>query len=201
MMSDLGFSRKRLGRIRPLLQRFVDEGKLPGFVTLVARRGEIAYLDAVGYRDVAGQRPYTPDTITRIYSMTKPITSVALLMLYEQALFNLHDPLYEYLPEFKDVTVYKNGEIIPAKTAITIQHILTHTSGHTYGDPEGHPVDLLYNAADLENNSRSTADIVKNIAALPLRFQPGTQWHYGMGDRCSRPFGRSALWAKLGRLY
>ena len=176
----LGFSPERLGRIRTLLQRLVDEGKLPGFVTLVARRGEIAYLDAVGYRDVAGKRPYTPDTITRIYSMTKPITTVALLMLYEQSLFNLHDPLYEYLPEFKDSTVYENGEIVPAQTPITIQHILTHTSGHTYGDPQGHPVDRQYHAADLENMSRTTEEISQTIAALPLRFQPGTQWHYGM---------------------
>lgn len=176
----LGFSMSRLGRIRDLLQRFVDEGKLPGFVTLVARRGELAYLETVGYRDVAGQRPYSHDTIVRIYSMTKPITSVALLRLYEQSLFNLHDPLYAYLPEFKEVTVYENGDLVPARTPITVQHILTHTAGFTYGYPDGHPVDQQYHAADLDNKQRSTADIVRNIAALPLRFHPGTQWHYGM---------------------
>jgi CubicO group peptidase (beta-lactamase class C family) len=176
----LGFSPQRLNRIRILLQRFVDEGKLPGFVTLVARRGEIAYWDVVGYRDVAAQRPYTPDTIVRIYSMTKPITSVALLMLYEQSLFNLHDPLYAFLPEFKDSTVYENGQLVSARTPITIQHILTHTAGFTYGYAEGHPVDLLYEAADLDNNNRSSDEIIKNTASLPLRFHPGTKWHYGV---------------------
>ncbi len=179
-VQKLGFSPQRLGRIKPLLQRFVDEGKLPGFVTLVARRGKIAYLEALGYQDVAEKRPYTHDTIVRIYSMTKPIASAALLMLYEQSLFNLHDPLYDYLPEFKECLVYENGELVPAQTPITIQHILTHTAGFTYGDPHGHPVDQQYAAADLHNKHRSTADTVNNIAALPLRFQPGSRWHYGM---------------------
>lgn len=176
----LGFSRERLGRIKILQQRFIDEGKLPGFVTLVARRGEIAYLDTTGYRDIATQTPYEKDTIVRIFSMTKPIASVALLMLYEQSLFNLHDPLYEYLPEFKEVTVYEGGKLVPAKTPITIQHILTHTSGVTYGNPEGSLVDRLYHKADLHNKRRTIKDVVKQIASLPLRFHPGAKWHYGM---------------------
>lgn len=176
----LGFSDERLGRIQQLQQRFVDEGKLPGFVTLIARRGEIAYLHTVGYRDIARKRPYEIDTIVRIFSMTKPITTVALLMLYEQSLFNLHDPLYDYLPEFKEITVYEGGERVPAASSITIQHILTHTSGITYGNPEGSPVDRQYHEADLHNKERSLEEVVKQIATLPLRFHPGTKWHYGM---------------------
>lgn len=176
----LGFSEERLGRIKLLQQRFIDEGKLPGFVTLIARRGEVAYLGTAGYRDIAGQRPYETDTIVRIFSMTKPIASAALLMLYEQSLFNLHDPLYEYLPEFKEITVYEAGEYVPAKTPLTIQHILTHTSGMTYGNPEGTPVDRQYHEADLHNKRRTLEDVVKQIASLPLRFHPGSKWHYGM---------------------
>ena len=176
----LGFSLERLGRIKTLQQRFIDEGKLPGFVTLIARRGEVAYLDTTGYRDIEGKRPYEADTIVRIYSMTKPITSVALLMLYEQSLFNLHDPIYEFLPEFKEVTVYDEGETVPADQPITIQHLLTHTSGITYGNPEGSYVDRLYHEAKLRSNHRSIESVVKQIAELPLRFHPGTRWHYGM---------------------
>ena len=176
----LGFSAERLGRIKPLLERFVDEGKLPGFVTLVARRGEVAYLETMGYRDIAAQRPYETDTIVRIYSMTKPIASAALLMLYEQSLFNLDDPVSEYLPEFKEITVYEAGEEVPAARPITIQHLLTHTSGMTYGNPKGTFVDRQYSEADLHNRRRTLEDVVKQIASLPLRFHPGSQWHYGM---------------------
>ena len=176
----LGFSRERLGRIKQLQQRFIDKGKLPGFVTLIARRCEIAYLDTTGYRDIATQRPYETDTIVRIFSMTKPITTVALLMLYEQSLFNLHDPLYEYLPEFKDITVYQNEKRTQAASPITIEHILTHTSGITYGNPEGSLVDRQYHDADLHNKNRPLEEVVKHIASLPLRFHPGTKWHYGM---------------------
>lgn len=176
----LGFSLPRLGRIKTLQQRFMDEGKLPGFVTLVARRGEVAYLDAVGYRDLEEKRPYQTDTIVRIYSMTKPITSVALLMLYEQSLFNLHDPLYDYLPEFKEMTVWEEGKEVPAARPITIQNILTHTSGMTYGNPEGSHVDQLYHRANLHKKERTLEEMVKLIAQMPLRFHPGDRWHYGM---------------------
>lgn len=178
--AKLGFSLPRLKRIKTLQQRFIDEGKLPGFVTLVARKGEIAYLNAVGYRDIEAKRPYQTDTIVRIYSMTKPIASVALLMLYEQSLFNLHDPLYEYLPEFKESTVLEEGEEVPAEQPITIQHILTHTSGITYGDPNRGYVDRHYHEANLHDKNRTIEDVVKQIASLPLRFHPGSKWHYGM---------------------
>ncbi len=176
----LGFSSERLGRIKELQQRFIDDGKLPGFVTLIARRGEIAYLDTTGYRDIAAQRPYEIDTIVRIFSMTKPIATVALLMLYERSLFNLDDPLHDYLPEFKDMMVYQNEKRLPAASPITIQHILTHTSGITYGNPEGTLVDRQYHEADLHNKNRPLEEVTKQIASLPLRFHPGTKWHYGM---------------------
>jgi CubicO group peptidase (beta-lactamase class C family) len=179
----LGFDPQRLARIGDVMQRYVDAGKLPGFVTLVARRGEIAYLNTCGWRDVATQRPMQTDTIFRIFSMTKPIASVALLMLYEQGLVNLHDPLSNYLPEFAAAKVWTARGLIDVATPISVQHILTHTAGFTYGAAEAddiHPVDILYAQADLFNRDLSLNAMVEKLATLPLRFQPGTQWHYSM---------------------
>ncbi len=183
--ASVGLSADRLDRIGALNQRYVDQQKLPGFISLVARHGKIAYLDTRGYMDIATQTPYQPDTIVRMYSMTKPITSMALLMLYEQSLFDFFDPIAAYLPEFKDVQVYDGGELAPLDRPITIFDLLTHTSGLTYGsfgDPLAHPVNHMYDAADIfgKNKYPSLAAAVKKIASLPLRFQPGQQWEYSV---------------------
>ncbi len=180
--TTLGFDPNRLNRISDLMQRYVDEGKLPGFVTLVARRGKIAYLNSCGFMDRNTERPYQEDTIFRIYSMTKPIASVALLMLYEQALFNLHDPIMEFLPEFCETKVYEGGRLVNPKTPITIQHLLTHTSGLSYGsfgEENPHAVDKLYDEAKLFSEDTLEAAI-KRMAQMPLKFHPGTRWHYSM---------------------
>lgn len=181
--TKLGFDNQRLNRINTILQRYVDAGKLPGFVSLVARHGEIAYLNSCGWMDVETQTPMQPDTIFRIFSMTKPIASVALLMLYEQGLFNLHDPLAAYLPEFANMTVWEDGRLVDAIRPITVEHILTHTAGLTYGafgSEEASHVDRLYDQADLFNNNQTLAEMVERLASFPLRFHPGTQWHYSM---------------------
>ena len=136
---EVGLSTERLARIKPVMQRYVDRNLVPGTVTLVARKGKVVHLEAVGYRDVANKTEMKTDTIFRIASMTKPITSVALMMLYEEGHFLLSDPIYKWLPEFKNpkVAVPNDGEdkaekrykLIPAKRPITIEHLLTHTAG------------------------------------------------------------------------
>ncbi len=175
----------RLNRIGEINRRYVAENKLPGFVSLVARQGKIVHLDSCGYRSREQQLPYEADTIVRIYSMTKPIASVALLMLWEKALFDLYDPVYAYLPEFKDVMVYAGGELEAPDSPITIQQLLTHTAGLSYGsfgEPNPHPVDAMYDEAKLFDRTtcQSTEEMVKKIAALPLLYHPGTRWHYSM---------------------
>ncbi|MEM7344372.1 MAG: serine hydrolase domain-containing protein [Chloroflexota bacterium] len=180
---SVGFDPHRLKRIDVLMQRYVDAGTLPGFVTLVARHGKIAYLNTCGLMDRESNRPYQPDTIVRIYSMTKPITSVALLMLYEQGFFNLLDPISAVLPEFAEMQVYEDGELVSARTPITFQHLLTHTAGLSYGDYGGRnssEVDKFYDEVNPFDMGRSLEENIKALAQLPLRFHPGTQWHYSI---------------------
>ena len=177
--AELGFSAERLNHITTVTQRFIDEGKLPGFITLVARKGKIAYLHANGLMDIAENRPMQMDNIFRIFSMTKPIASVALLILFEQSKFLLHDPVAKYLPEFADTKVYQDGELVDQIKPMTMQNVLTHTAGLTYGGPQSH-VDRLYLKAGLWDKTQTTEQFVKKLAKLPLKYQPGTKWAYSM---------------------
>ena len=182
----LGFDAGRLGRLGPWMERWVESGRLPGCSMLVARRGEIAFQGGTGNRNVATGAPWTEDTIVRAYSMSKPITSVALMMLFEEGLFHLDDPVAAFLPELKDPQV-----LVPGATSIdqteacavpqTVHHLLTHTSGLTYGFQGG----VLGEAYEVEKlafgpKGESLAAEVKRLAALPLAFQPGTRWNYGV---------------------
>ncbi|MGB1250392.1 MAG: serine hydrolase domain-containing protein [Candidatus Promineifilaceae bacterium] len=177
--TELGFSAERLTRITTVTQRFIDEGKLPGFITLVARKGKIAYLHANGLMDIADNRPMQPDTIFRIFSMTKPIASVALLMLFERSLCLLSDPVAKYLPEFADTKVYQDGELVDQINPMTVQNLLTHTAGLSYGGEHSH-VDRLYMKAGLWDKTQTIEQFVKKLAALPLKYQPGSKWAYSM---------------------
>ncbi len=178
----LGFSGARLARIHQAMQRFVDEGKFAGVLALIARRGQVAYCDCVGLRDVEAGKPVEVDTLFRIYSMTKPITSVAVMMLYEEGRFRLADPLYEYLPEFKDIQVAESdGKLVPPVRPITIHDLLTHTSGLGYaGDPDS-PADriLQERLGPLweARGKNALRDFVQAIAASPLHHQPGQRFH------------------------
>ena len=133
----LGFDKARLGRLKLWMQRYTDIGRWPGGAVLIARHGELAYFDCAGYADVEAKRPWQRDLIARIYSMTKPVTAVALMMLYEEARVHLDDPVEAYLPEFKDRQLLIPGatsldQTVPVKTKMTIHHLLTHTSGLSY---------------------------------------------------------------------
>lgn len=180
---ELGFSSDRLGRIGVVMQRYVDEGKLAGIVTLVARRGRVVHFEKFGYQDLETGQPMRLDTIFRIYSMTKPITSVALMMLYEQGLFHLTDPVTKFLPEFEKVRVWSNGgKLVEPVRPITIQDLLRHTAGLSYGGYEEsyHPVDKLYDDADLFNRDITLEKMVRRIADLPLVHHPGEGWRYSV---------------------
>jgi CubicO group peptidase (beta-lactamase class C family) len=180
-------SSARLAGIRPWIQSYLDAGKLPGATILVARHGKVVFCESAGFRDLAAQLPMTADTILRFYSMTKPITAIALLMLYEQGFFQLDDPVAEFIPSFEDVRVYVSGEDIhlvtePQNIPMTLHHLLTHTSGLTYGFGNAGLIPELYQQqhTDFEPHDGSLAEVVDRLAQLPLEFQPGQRWNYGV---------------------
>ena len=182
--AEVGMSAERLEKIQPAMQALVDSGKFAGILTLVARKGKIAHLETVGFRDLASSKPLTEDALFRIYSMTKPVTSVAIMMLYEEGKLDLDDPVSEFIPEFAETNVYAGGgaqnpTLVPLKRAITLADLLSHTSGLTYGSFGQTPVDTLYRAANLFS-SPSNAAFAQKVVRLPLRFQPGTRWLYGV---------------------
>ncbi|HIC01623.1 TPA: class A beta-lactamase-related serine hydrolase [Candidatus Poribacteria bacterium] len=176
----VGLSRHRLTRIRPVMQSYIDDEKVVGFITLIYRRGHVAHLEKFGCKDDV--HPMEFNTIFRIYSMTKPITSVAIMMLYEEGHFQLDDPVSRFIPEFKDMEVLDSVEdsqakTVPAEREMTVRDLLRHTSGLTY-DFSGGPVAEMYQKADLYN-VESLAEAVKRLAEIPLMCQPGEVWNYG----------------------
>ena len=184
-----GFSLAKLDNITPHIQRYVDDGKLPGVACLVCRHGEEAYFHAYGKRDVERGVDVTRDTVFRIYSMSKPITSVALMTLYERGLFQLDDPVAKYVPAWAELAVYESGkggdiQTTPSAVPMTIKHLLTHTSGLTYGFMNSNPIDAIYRERGI--GGRGTLDdMMRELADTPLLFTPGTQWNYSVStDVC-----------------
>jgi len=185
---EVGMSGERLARIHTAMQRYVDKGLVPGVVSLVARKGKVVYLDAVGQRDAENKARMTTDTIFRIASMTKPIASVALMMLYEEGHFLLSDPIEKFLPEFKDMKVAQvapNDErigvpykLVPAARPITFKHVLTHTAGFA-NSYRGITQTEFTNTFQGLKPTDTIGDAVKRLATLPLNFQPGDAWEYG----------------------
>ncbi len=177
----VGVSTERLERIRPVMQGYVDDGNLPGFLTVVARRGKIVHFETIGMRDVENKKPVEPDTIFRIYSMSKPITSVAVMMLYEEGRFQLGTPVSKFIPQFKNMKVYNEDqtEILDAKKEITIKHLLMHTAGLTYGWGNK-PVDALYREANIREPGSTLVDMVEKLGKIPLVHEPGERWTYSV---------------------
>lgn len=182
-----GLSLERLERItRHLDERYIQPGKLPGAVTLVARHGEVVWVKAQGLMDVERNKVARRDTIFRIYSMTKPVTSIALMQLYEQGRFLLDDPVHRYIPSWRDLQVYKAGvypdfQTEPASRAMTIRDLLTHMSGLTYGFLNRTNVDAAYRTLKLDGSRDLTLDtLIERLAGLPLEFTPGTAWNYSV---------------------
>ena len=192
---SVGLSSAQLTHIdRHLEERYVRTGKISGCQTAVFRRGELAHHSVLGHRDLEREAPTEKDTIYRIYSMTKPITSVALMMLHEEARFSLSDPVHSYLPEFGDLGVYEEGVhpnyvTRPCERAMTIRDVLTHQSGLTYGFQDRTNVDAGYRKAKLgvDIHGPTLADMMNGLAKMPLEFSPGTAWNYSVStDVCGR---------------
>lgn len=179
---DVGLSGARLYKIDHLTQRYIDEGKIPGSITLVARRGEVAHFETQGLMDIETEKPMQEDTIFRIYSMSKPITSCALMMLYEDGYFQLDDPVAKYIPGFADLKVHGGGQAVGKE--MTIQHLLTHTAGLTYGFLQDHPVDAMYDEAGVET-SMDLDEMIDKLCDMPLVNAPGSRWRYSVAtDVC-----------------
>lgn len=190
-----GFDNARLEQVVALCDRYVADGRLPHAQVQVAHRGEVALRHTVGLADVGSGRPLTDDALYRIYSMTKPITSIALMQLYEQGRFMLEDPVELHLPEFADMTVLDGGSLTaprtrPAQTVMTVRDLLSHTSGLTYGFFYQDNLDAMYRAEGLGEFTlpeMSLAEGVERLGQLPLRFDPGTAWNYSIStDVCGR---------------
>ncbi len=178
---DVGVSAERLERIRSVMQGYVDNGHLPGILTVVARRGKIVHFETVGMRDIENKKPVEADTIFRIYSMSKPITSVAVMMLYEEGHFQLDTPVSDFIPEFKNMKVYNEDqtEILDAKKKMTIKQLLMHTAGLTYGWGNG-AIDKRYREANLFQPGTPLGDTIKKLGDIPLAHEPGDRWTYGV---------------------
>ncbi len=187
---DVGFDAARLEVLDRHFQRYVDDGLLPGWLLAISRHGQLAHVSTYGQRDMEAGLPVETDTIWRIYSMTKPITAVAALVAWEQGLFELNDPVRRYIPSFADTKVWRSGSttaptLEPITEEMRVWHLFAHTAGLTYGFMQNHPVDALYRQAGFEwgtpAGAKDLADICDHLAALPLVFQPGTEWQYSMG--------------------
>jgi len=182
---SVGLDSSVLGKVRSYLDNtYVNEGKYVGTLTLVARKGEIAYLDALGFMDREGQRPMQTDTIFRIYSMTKAVTSIAVMQLLEQSKFRLDDPVYWYIPSFKDLRVFQAGEYpnfitSRPKRHMSIRDLLTHMSGLTYGFMYRTNVDSAYRKMNSQS-PKSLDDFIEAVSKMPLEFSPGDKWNYSI---------------------
>jgi CubicO group peptidase (beta-lactamase class C family) len=185
---QVGFSADRLGRIDEHFRDYVNDGRLPGYSIAVARGGHLAHVSIYGQRDVEAQLPTTLDTMYRIYSMTKPVTSVALLMLVEEGKLQLTDLVSEYIPSFAETRVWRGGTVLkpitdPVTEPMRIWHLLTHTAGMTYGFLYADVVDDIYRRAGFDmgvGQIQTLAETCDRYAALPLLFQPGTSWNYSI---------------------
>ena len=177
-----GISAAKLERAAALVQEMVDKKEYAGAVTLVARHGKVVHLKAVGLMDMASAKPMQTDTIFRIYSMTKPITSVAAMMLCEEGKLKLDDPVSKYIPELKGLRVYAGpgDRTVEARREITVRDLLRHTSGFTYGAFSDSPVDKLYREKRVLDRTATLEQFTAKLAKLPLLYQPGTRFHYGV---------------------
>lgn len=177
---QVGMSSERLDYINKLAQKYVVEGKIAGLVTMVAREGKIVHFEAAGSRGVDDKRPVEKDSLFRIYSMSKPITSVALMMLYEEGKFQLKDPVSKFIPELSKLSVMtEDGKLVDTDSDMTIQQLMTHTAGFSYDFHPDEPVSKLYKSADLFK-SKDLDEFVLELAKLPLKNQPGKNYHYSV---------------------
>ena len=178
---SVGLSSARLERLAQAIKRDVDHGRMPGAVVAIARRGKLAYYESFGFVDKASNTPMPKDAIFALASMTKPMVSVATLMLAEQGDLMLNDPVGNYLPELKDMKVAGPRGIEPARRQPTLQDMLRHTAGVSYGNRGDTPLHILYGTALKSAANQSGAEFLQELGKLPLHYQPGTAWEYSHG--------------------
>jgi CubicO group peptidase (beta-lactamase class C family) len=181
----VGMSSVKLARIGPAVQALITNNQVAGAVVMIARHGKIVYFEATGQSDIAAGQPMKRDEIMRLYSMTKPVTSVAVMMLVEAGKINLDDPIAKYLPEFKTVRVFMGAtnsgfDTEPVRREPTVRDLLRHTGGLTYGFMGHSLVDVAYNEAGVLAPSNTLTDLSRKVALLPLLYQPGTKWNYSV---------------------
>jgi CubicO group peptidase (beta-lactamase class C family) len=183
---SVGMSSERLARMRDYFQGLLDEKQSGGYQLLVSRQGKVVMFESLGMADIAGEKPITDNTLFRIFSMTKPIMGVAMMMLYEEGYYSLNDPVSKYLPELKGLPVYSgedsDGNIITeeANREPTIHDLMQHTAGFTYGIFGDTAVDKMYRESDLVNFDNTKAQNIEKLAAIPLLYQPGSRWVYSV---------------------
>ena len=178
--AEVGLSQERLDRITRAMESRVEKGHLAGAIGVVARKGKIAYWETVGMADREAGKPMADDAIFRIYSMTKPIVGVALMTLYEEGRFALRDPVRNYIPELGGLGVWADGAEVPSEREMTVQDLMRHTSGMTYGLFGNGAVDKMYMKANVLGGNKTVADFVEKLAELPLKHQPGSVWEYSV---------------------
>lgn len=184
---SVGFSAKRLARIKPIMQSYVEKYGYTGISTMLARRGQIIHFEQIGLQDRDNKTPLSADTIFRIYSMTKPIICTALMILYEEGRFQLFEQVSKYLPAFRKLRVFTGLMPSDEKTVdpvrpVLIRDLLTHTSGLTYNFLLDSPVSEMYRQAGIMVDATKTLEqTIADLARMPLAFQPGTRWQYSMG--------------------
>jgi len=183
---DVGLSSQRLARATRAMEQDVAAGRIPGAVALLIRNGKVAYLEARGMADREARKPMKKDTIFRIYSMSKPITSVALMTLYEEGRFRITDPVARYMPEFANLKVLveepgaEGYRLVKPKRPVTIQDLMRHTAGLTYGFFAKSAVDQMYLDAGILTRDRDLAEMVQKLCLIPLKHQPGSTWEYSV---------------------
>ncbi len=180
---EAGMSPERLERVRAEMDRLVEGGEFPGITAMVARRGQIVFEHTAGLLDVETGAELRPDSLLRVYSMTKPVTSVGAMMLVEEGRLLLDETVATHLPEWENLTVLdETGDVVPAASPVTPRHLLMHTSGLTYGYEGDTAIDRMYREAGLIDDwdylTRDTGELVEKLAGIPLLFHPGTRWHY-----------------------
>lgn len=178
-----GMNAKRLERIRPVMESYVQERGVVGISTMVSRRGEVVHAEQFGNRDAEASKPMTADTIFRIYSMTKPVVSTALMMLHEEGAFQLEQPVAQYLPAFGATKVMgADSQLVDQARPMEVRELLMHTSGLTYDFMVDTPVAGLYREARIMNDATRTLEtLCDDLATIPLAWQPGERWHYSVG--------------------
>jgi CubicO group peptidase (beta-lactamase class C family) len=182
----VGMSSQRLNRLTTEMKAIAERGDVPGVVTMVARKGKVVHLEATGKRELESGTPMRKDTIFRIYSMTKPITGVAMMMLFEQGKWQLNDPVSKYIPEFADLQVAKvdpaSGAVttVPANHPMTMRELMSHSGGFTYGLFGTTAVDRQYVENKVFDPTQPMQTFIERLAKAPLLFQPGERWHYSV---------------------